>query len=66
MNEKIFTFRQVFILVLVIVTGIAFIETPTVTMWTLEFWRVFLFKVLIYGAVVEFIVILLGSSLKKD
>ena len=61
---KKFTFKQVLILVIVIVAGIAFVETSS-PMWTSAFWREFLLKLLIYGAVSEFVVIALGSCLEK-
>jgi len=65
MSEKIFTAKQVYILVFAIVVAIAFIETSTGAMWTIEFWREFFLKIIIYGAVVEFVVVLLGSSSTK-
>ena len=65
MNEKQFTSKQIYILVLAIVAGIAFIETSAGAIWTLGFWREFLLKVIIYGAVCEFVVILLGSFSKE-
>lgn len=65
MNEKEFTFKQVCILVLVIVIGIAFIETPAVAVWSSVFWKAFLLKIIIYGGVSEFIVLLLNSFSKE-
>ncbi|KKQ22019.1 MAG: hypothetical protein US35_C0014G0019 [Parcubacteria group bacterium GW2011_GWA2_37_10] len=57
-----FSGKQVLILVATIVIGIAFVETSS-PMWTSLFWREFLLKVLIYGAVSEFMVIATGSFL---
>ena len=65
MEEKIFTVKQVYILVFVIVVGIAFIETSTGAIWVFKFWREFLLKVIIYGGIAEFIVLLSGSSWAK-
>lgn len=61
---KEFTLKQVFILVFAIVAGIAFIETSS-PIWTSAFWREFLLKLLVYGAVAEFIVIALGVWTEK-
>lgn len=66
MNKKQFTAKQIYILVFAIVVSIAFIETPFGAIWTWTFWREFLLKVLVYGAIVEFVVILLGSFSRKD
>jgi len=60
---KKFTTKQVFVLVLAIVMGIAFIETSS-PVWTLLFWREFLLKLMVYGLVSEFIVVALSSSIK--
>lgn len=57
MEEKEFTFKQVFILVAVLVVGFAFLQTSA-PMWTFKFWREFLLNVMVYGAVSEFLVIL--------
>jgi hypothetical protein len=57
---KEFSFKQVLILVFAIVSAIAFVETSS-PMWTSAFWREFLLKLLIYGAISEFVVIALGS-----
>jgi len=65
MNEKEFTAKQVYILVFVIVVGIAFVETPAGAIWTSEFWKEFLLKVIVYGVVVEFLVLLLSNFSKK-
>lgn len=65
MSEKIFTAKQVYILVFAIVAGIAFIETSAGAVWTFGFWREFLLKVIVYGVVIEFVVVLLGSSSKE-
>jgi len=64
LNMKKFTLKQVFILVLAIVAGIAFIETSA-PIWTFAFGREFLLKLLAYGAISEFIVIAL-STFTKD
>lgn len=64
MNKK-FTAKQVYILVFAIVAGIAFLQT-SYPMWTSEFWKEFLFNVLIYGVVCEFVVVLLGQFGNKD
>jgi hypothetical protein len=60
---KTFTSKQVLILVLAIVAGIAFMETSA-PMWSLSFLREFGLKLLIYGAISEFIVVIWGSSTK--
>ena len=65
MEGKSFTAKQVIILTLVIVAGIAFMETSQ-PVWTGEFWREFGLNVFVYGLVVEFIVILLAQFLSKD
>ena len=59
--EKILTFKQVVILVLTIIAGIAFIETNQ-PIWTLEFLRDFGLRFLIYSTVSEFIVIVLAQQ----
>ncbi|MFA4845744.1 MAG: hypothetical protein WC654_04255 [Patescibacteria group bacterium] len=61
MNDKEFTARQVYILVFAIVVGIAFIETRAGAIWTSVFWKEFLLKVIVYGAIVEFVVVLISS-----
>ncbi|MDP3792946.1 MAG: hypothetical protein Q8Q89_04455 [bacterium] len=61
---KKFTSKQVFILVLAIVAGIAFMETSS-PIWTSAFWREFLLNLLLYGVISEFVVIAL-SILKKN
>lgn len=66
MNEKIFTSKQVYVLVFAIIAGIAFMETSAVAIWTSEFWREYLLKVFMYGVVVEIIVLLLVSSSKDE
>ena len=60
---KSFTTKQVVILVLVIVAAIAFLETSQPVL-TGAFWRAFLLKALIYGAVSEFVVVALGAWTK--
>ena len=65
MVEKRFTAKQVYILVFAIVAGIAFMETPAGAIWTTEFWKEFLLKVIVYGAIVEFVVVLLSSFQKN-
>ncbi|MFH0968981.1 MAG: hypothetical protein V1804_00540 [Patescibacteria group bacterium] len=60
-NTNTFTSRQVFILVLCVVAGIAFLETSE-PVWTLSFLRQFGLKLIIYGAVSEFVVLILGST----
>ncbi len=55
-----FTTRQVFVLVLSIVAGIAFMETSAPVL-TAVFWREFLLKFLGYGAVSGFVVIGLAT-----
>jgi hypothetical protein len=59
-----FTGQQVFILVLAVVAGIAFVETSA-PIWTLMFWRQFVLKLMVYGAVSEIAVIAVGSYLDK-
>ena len=61
---KKFTTKQVFILVFAIIVGIAFMETSS-PLWTFIFWRGFLLKILLYGAISEFIVIALSVWTKK-
>jgi hypothetical protein len=61
---KEFTTKQVLILVFAIIVGIAFIETSS-PLWTFIFWREFLLKILVYGAISEFIVIALSVWTKK-
>jgi len=61
---KEFTAKQVFILVFAIIAGIAFMETSS-PLWTFIFWREFLLKILLYGAISEFIVIALSVWTKK-
>jgi hypothetical protein len=61
---KEFTLKQVLILVIAIVAGIAFIETSG-PVWTWDFWRQFLLKLLVYGVVSEFIVVALGEWIEK-
>jgi len=58
---KTFTSKQVLILVLSIVAGIAFIETSA-PMWSLSFLREFGLKLLIYGGMSEFVVIILAQT----
>ena len=58
---KTFTSKQVLILVLSIVAGIAFIETSA-PMWSLSFLREFGLKLIIYGVISEFIVLVLAST----
>ena len=62
-TTKSFTTKQVVILVLVIVAAIAFLETSQPVL-TGAFWRAFLLKVLIYGAVSEFVVVALCAWTK--
>ncbi len=59
---KKFTGKQVLILVFCIVAAIAFMETSS-PVWTISFFRELGLKLLIYGAVSEFVVILLGNYL---
>ncbi len=67
MNKKEFTLKQVLILVLAIIAAIAILETPAAgAMWTWTFWRAFLLKFIVYGAVCEFVVIILADYLSKD
>jgi len=61
---KIFTLKQVLILVFVIIAGIAFVETSS-SVFSSAFWREFLLNLLIYGAVSEFIVIALGAWIER-
>jgi len=66
MKEKKFTAKQVYILVFFVVAGIAFAETPAGAIWTTEFWKEFLLKVIIYGGIVEFVVVLLSNGFSKE
>jgi len=61
---KKFSTKQVFILVLAIVAGIAFMETSS-PIWTLDFFRGFLLKLLMYGATSVFVVFVLGKWIEK-
>ena len=56
-----FTGKQVLILVFCIVAAIAFVETSA-PVWTTEFLRQFGLKLVIYGGVSEFVVVVIGSS----
>jgi len=58
------TLKQVSKLVFVIVAGIAFVETSS-PMWSLAFLKEFLLKVIIYGAVAEFMVIAFQEWIDK-
>jgi len=58
---KKFTLKQILILVLCIIAGIAFLETSAPT-WSLSFLREFGLKLLVYGAISEIIVIFLAST----
>lgn len=58
---KTFTSKQVLILVIVIVAGIAFAETSA-PLWSVDFLREFGLKLLVYGAVSEIVVIALSST----
>jgi len=58
---KKFTLKQILILVLCIVAGIAFLETSA-PIWSLSFLREFGLKLLVYGAISEIIVIFLAST----
>ena len=62
---KEFTFKEVVILVIAIIAGIAFLESSG-SMLSLMFWRQFLLKLIVYGAASEFIVIILGTFQKGD
>jgi len=61
---KKFTGRQVFYLVFAIVAGIAFVETSS-PVWTMDFWREFLLKLIIYSVVSEFMVLVVGKWIEK-
>ena len=61
---KEFTYKEVAILVLALVAVFAFLQTSS-SIWTLAFWREFLLKLVVYGAVIEVVVIILGSF-KRD
>ncbi|MFA6404862.1 MAG: hypothetical protein WCW03_02575 [Candidatus Paceibacterota bacterium] len=62
---KTFTSKQVFILVIVIVAGIAFAETSA-PIWSSDFLREFGLKLFVYGGISEFIVVSLSSSMKNS
>jgi len=62
---KKFTSKQIFIIVFFIVASIAFIET-SMPIWTFAFWREFLLKFLVYGAISEFVVIALGRLINSE
>ena len=64
-SRKSFTDRQVFVLIFCIVAGISFIETSE-AMWSLAFWKEFALNLILYGVIVEFIVILLSNFLNKE
>ncbi len=56
-SKKMFTFRQVFILIIAIVLAISFIESSS--------WKEFGLKVLLYGVISEFVIILLAEILNR-
>jgi hypothetical protein len=56
-EEKVFTAKQIYILVFAIVVAIAFLESDS--------WRIFGVKVILYGCVIEFVVIALAGFLKE-
>jgi hypothetical protein len=62
---KAFTLKEVVILVIVIIAGIAFLETSG-SMSSLIFWREFLLKLIVYCAASVFIVIIIGTFKKGD
>ncbi|MFA4857952.1 MAG: hypothetical protein WC901_04730 [Candidatus Margulisiibacteriota bacterium] len=65
MNDEQFTAKQVYVLVFAIVVGIAFIETSKGAVWEWIFWKEFLPKVIVYGVIVEFVVVCLSNYLSK-
>lgn len=60
---KIFTSKQVFILVFIIIVAISFIETSE-PIWSFPFLRKFALKLLVYGLISEVMVAILGSQTK--
>ena len=56
-SKKMFTFRQVFILIIAIVLAISFIESSS--------WKEFGLKVLLYGVISEFVIIKIKQIFKK-
>lgn len=64
MNEKI-PVKQVYILVIAIVAVFAFLDTSD-PVWTGSFWREFGLKLLVYGAVTEFVVIFFAQFSKNN
>lgn len=62
--EKRFTNKQVFVLILAIIAGIALMETTGGNaVWTWTFLREFLQKMLLYGATTVVVVMLVGKTL---
>ena len=65
--EKRFTNKQVFILILAIIAGIALMETTGGSaIWTWTFLREFLQKMVLYGATTVVVVMLLGKTWDPD
>jgi len=63
---KTFSGKQVTAIVMGVIVGISFVET-SLPIWTLEFWREFILKVIIYCVVSFFVVFILGQTkLFKD
>ncbi len=54
---KTFTINEVYVLVLAILVDIAIIETDGGAMWTWVFWRQFLLNIMLYGLIVEVLII---------
>ncbi|OGN29859.1 MAG: hypothetical protein A3A33_01050 [Candidatus Yanofskybacteria bacterium RIFCSPLOWO2_01_FULL_49_25] len=65
MNNKDLTNKQVYILVFAIIAGIAFMESSH-SISTGIFWREYILKILGYGLVIEFIVVLLAGFMKES
>ncbi len=59
------TTNDVFILVFVIITGIAFLET-FMPVWTLDFWREFLYKIIGYTLASVVLMLVIGSFKGND
>lgn len=65
LENKKFSEKQVLILVLAVIAGIAFMET-SFPVWTVAFLREFLLKLIGYAVVSEFVVIMLARDGKAD
>ena len=65
MKVKEYTSKQVLVLVVAIISAIAFLETSG-PIWSWTFWRQFLLNLFIYSAVSVIVGIALGGLIGKD